>query len=48
VAVADELDARLSVWEDIKGLRDAGALDAAAVNAQRAAGLRVFYGGRGI
>lgn len=48
MAVPDELDARLSAWDDIKRLRDSDALDAAAVNAPRAAGLRVFYGGRGI
>ena len=48
MAVPDQLDARLSAWDDIKRLRDSDALDAAAVNAPRAAGLRVFYGGRGI
>ncbi len=48
MAVPNELDARLSAWEDIKRLRDSDALNAAAVNTPRAAGLRVFYGGRGI
>jgi len=44
----NERDARLSVWTEICSLRDAGTLDASAVNTRRVAGLRVFYGGRGI
>lgn len=47
-SVADELETRLRVWEEIRSLHDGGALDAAAVNMSRADGIRVFYGGRGI
>jgi hypothetical protein len=47
-AVDDELAARLSAWAEIGPLSGSGALDAAAVNTPREAGLRVFYGGRGI
>jgi hypothetical protein len=46
--VAEELDARLAAWTELRLLHDAGALDAAAVNDARSAGIRVFYGGRGI
>lgn len=45
---ANELHARLSVWAEMRSLSDSGALNAAAVNAPRTAGVRVFYGGRGI
>lgn len=47
-AVAEELDFRQSAWDEISRLSVSGQLDAAAVNALRAGGLRVFYGGRGI
>ena len=48
MALADELTARLGAWAELRSLHDAGLPDAAAVNARRAADLRVFYGGRGI
>jgi len=46
--VEDELQARFGAWAEIRALSDSGALDAAALNALRISGLRVFYGGRGI
>jgi len=46
--VDDERERRLEVWAEVRALGDAGDLDAAAVNALRRDGLRVFFGGRGI
>jgi hypothetical protein len=49
MALADEeLRRRLSAWQAIRPLSDAGTLDAATVNSPQGKGLRLFYGGRGI
>src|SRR5690242_6267996 len=43
-SAAEELQTRLRAWDEIRLLLDAGELDAAAVNALREDGIRVFYG----
>jgi putative restriction endonuclease len=47
-SVDEERQARLDAWAEVSPLSTSGTLDAAAVNAARAGGLRLFYGGRGI
>jgi hypothetical protein len=47
-SVDHELQARLATSAEVRAVGEGGRLNAAAVNAPRAAGLRVFYRGRGI